>query len=68
MVLSRRGNIIITEKECIKVGVPLFQTLFSIFEILSPADKMRNDFLQKIVFCLHSENYLLNLRFQILKI
>lgn len=68
MVLSRRGNIIITEEECIKVGVSLFQTLFSIFEILSPADKMRNDFLQKIVFCLHSENYLLNLRFQILKI
>lgn len=50
MVLSRRGNIIITEKECIKVGVSLFQTLFSIFEILPPADKMRNDFLQKIVF------------------
>lgn len=50
MVLSRRGNIIITEKECIKVGISLFQTLFSIFEILSPADKMMNDFLQKIVF------------------
>lgn len=47
MVLSRRGNIIITEKECIRVGASLFQTLFSIFEILPPADKMRNDFLQK---------------------